>query len=102
MSYLIAYDIVDPQRWRQVHRLVDASGYHLQYSLFWFEYDYRGVRGLATKLEFLIDIRRDDVRFYHHPIRMGRWQIGMPAWPTGIQHPAAHCLRLKQITSSEY
>ena len=32
--YLISYDIRDPQRWRQVHKIVNGYGKRLQYSLF--------------------------------------------------------------------
>jgi len=32
--YLIAYDICDPKRWRQVYRIMCGAGHPLQYSVF--------------------------------------------------------------------
>ena len=32
--YLFSYDIRDPKRWRQVHKIVNGYGERLQYSLF--------------------------------------------------------------------
>ncbi|MCY2946353.1 MAG: CRISPR-associated endonuclease Cas2 [Planctomycetota bacterium] len=33
-SYLIAYDIVEPKRWRKVYRILRGVGDPIQYSLF--------------------------------------------------------------------
>lgn len=89
MGWLIAYDIVEQKRWRDVHALVRAHGYRLQYSLFWADIDHAAARRLADGLRPLVDPRQDDVRLYHFPDRAEAWLLGAPLWPEGVGHAAA-------------
>ena len=89
MGWLIAYDIADPRRWRRVYRLVRATGFRLQYSLFWADISAAQARALATELGRIIDWKEDDVRLYpldeDAPVMLG----GPKPWPDGIGHAAA-------------
>lgn len=61
--YIVAYDIRDPRRLRDVHDIVLSHGEPLQYSVFVCDLDDREVLMLKTELRDSMDLRRDSVMF---------------------------------------
>lgn len=84
-SWLICYDIADPQRLQRVHRVVRRFASPFQYSVFRKSSTRREIVDLLAKLEALIDPRRDDVRAY--PLRPVDYHLecGDRILPDGVQ-----------------
>lgn len=59
--YLVAYDISDERRLRQVHRCVVGFGHPLQYSVFVCDLTSRELIQLRVSLRDLIDYRADAI-----------------------------------------
>jgi CRISPR-associated protein Cas2 len=60
-AYLLSYDIADPKRLRQMHKLATAFGRPLQYSVFACLLRREDRVRLAARVEALIDTRSDRV-----------------------------------------
>ncbi|MCX9157924.1 CRISPR-associated endonuclease Cas2 [Niveibacterium sp. 24ML] len=88
-AWLIAYDISQPRRLRQVHRLMREEGIPVQYSAFILTASDRQLDHLLADLRELIDPTCDDVRAYHIPQRCAVWSLGRNSLPSGILLDAA-------------
>lgn len=60
-AYVVAYDIGDPKRWRQVFKLMHGYGRWLQLSLFHCRLDGGRRAAMAMALERLLDPAADHV-----------------------------------------
>ncbi len=60
-AYVVAYDIGDPKRWRQVFKLMNGYGRWLQLSLFHCRLDGGRRATLAMELERLLEPSADHV-----------------------------------------
>ncbi len=67
ITYVIAYDITDPRRLAQVHRLLREEAFPVQYSVFLATLHTAAIDRLLARLGRLIDPSRDDVRAYPLP-----------------------------------
>ncbi|MEJ2389204.1 MAG: CRISPR-associated endonuclease Cas2 [Chromatiaceae bacterium] len=83
-SYLLSYDIADPDRLVRVHRTVRRWGIPLQYSVFLVPTDVTGLQDLLGELKALIDERADDIRVYPLPARLEVVRYGRQALPSGV------------------
>ncbi len=64
MTWLIAYDITCPRRWRRFHGLVRAYGVRVQWSVFVVtQAPFRKDRFLSAAAR-IIDPKSDDIRLY--------------------------------------
>ena len=52
--YVIAYDIVEPKRWRKVYKLINGYGRRLQYSIFRCRLTARQMEQLRWEMEKLL------------------------------------------------
>lgn len=59
--YLVAYDIREPKRLRDVRTAMKAFGYPIQYSVFVCDLDGMEVIGMRRELSAMIDHGRDSV-----------------------------------------
>lgn len=59
--YLVAYDVRDPKRLRQVHKVVKGFGFSMQYSVFVCDLDARERMDLLEQLLRVADTRIDSV-----------------------------------------
>ncbi|MCS7240997.1 MAG: CRISPR-associated endonuclease Cas2 [Candidatus Bipolaricaulota bacterium] len=59
--YIVTYDISDPKRWRQVFKLLQGYGEHVQLSVFRCDLDPLQVARLTNALRALIHHREDQV-----------------------------------------
>lgn len=62
-TYLVAYDIANPERLRQVHRTVRAYGDRLQYSVYRCSLTEKGLVLLKAQLEEVMNLREDKTMF---------------------------------------
>lgn len=62
--YLVCYDIADPDRLGQVHRILRQAGLPLQYSVFTTALAQADLLALLGEIEAVIAPREDDVRAY--------------------------------------
>jgi CRISPR-associated protein Cas2 len=62
-TYLVAYDICDPKRLRQVFKTMKGWGDHLQLSVFRCDLSQRELIELRTELSSLINHAEDQVLF---------------------------------------
>lgn len=60
-AYILAYDIADAKRLREMHKLAKAFGRPLQYSVFYCMLRREDRVRLAARVETLIDAKRDRV-----------------------------------------
>ncbi len=65
MKYLITYDIENDKRRKKISDELEAFGYRVNYSVFECELNQTKLRKLREKIEELVDIKYDSVRFYH-------------------------------------
>lgn len=65
MKYLITYDIENDKRRKQILDELEAFGYRVNYSVFECELNQTKLRKLKEKIEELVDVKYDSVRFYH-------------------------------------
>ncbi|MBS1202604.1 MAG: CRISPR-associated protein Cas2 [Chromatiaceae bacterium] len=84
-TFLLAYDIADPERLVRVHRSCKQWGVPIQYSVFLVPLTPAGMRGLIAGLRSLIDERADDIRVYPIPARAEIEQYGRQGLPEGIE-----------------
>lgn len=82
--FLLAYDIADPVRLREVHHTVRRWGVPLQYSVFLVPTSPAGIDGLLGELAGIIDTRADDVRVYPLPSRLDVVTLGRQLLPDGV------------------
>lgn len=59
--YIVTYDIADPKRWRQVFKILNAFGEHVQLSVFRCDLDPLQAARLRNRLERAINHRQDQV-----------------------------------------
>ena len=93
-AWLVAYDIREPRRLRQVHRCLKKRGVPAQYSAFTVEAHDVDLARLLDTLRHLIDENVDDVRGYHLPATCTVWSLGRQQWPDGICLAGSHAARL--------
>lgn len=67
--WLVAYDVRDPRRLKNVHQLLKKIAVPVQYSMFATRASTAAIRHLARAIEQRIDPRADDVRLYPIPER---------------------------------
>ena len=65
MKYLITYDIENDKRRNKISDELEAFGYRVNYSVFECELNQTKLRKLKEKIEELVDVKYDSVRFYH-------------------------------------
>ena len=65
MKYLITYDIENDKRRKKISDELEAFGYRVNYSVFECELNQTKLRKLKEKLEELVDVKYDSLRFYH-------------------------------------
>ena len=65
MKYLITYDIENDKRRKKISDELEAFGYRVNYSVFECELNQTKLRKLKEKIEELVDVKYDSVRFYH-------------------------------------
>ena len=90
MTWLIAYDIACPRRWRRLYHLVREYGVRLQWSVFLVtETPFRKERFLAAAAR-VIDPSSDDIRLYQVNLTTTDEAIGRapPRLPPGVQWSA--------------
>ncbi|RMD48423.1 MAG: CRISPR-associated endonuclease Cas2 [Alphaproteobacteria bacterium] len=87
VSWILAYDIGCPRRWRRVHARVAALGYRLQYSLWWLPIRERQLDALLADLATVIDPGVDDIRAYPFPDDAWCRLWGPPPWTDGVIDP---------------
>lgn len=79
MLFLIAYDIADPKRLREVAHCLERSAERVQKSVFLFEGEPEQLRGIQLELLRLIDPHEDCIQAW--PIQtsqqMHRWDAGL-------------------------
>jgi CRISPR-associated protein Cas2 len=83
--FLLAYDIADPERLRDVHRTVRRWGLPLQYSVFLIPTSSTELSDLLQELAALIHKRRDDIRVYPLPDRLDIAHYGRQMLPDGVK-----------------
>ena len=83
--YLLAYDIADPDRLVQVHRVCRRWGIPIQYSVFLVPLTPVGMGALIATLDGIIDRHFDDIRIYPLPSRVEVTQYGRQGLPEGIE-----------------
>lgn len=83
MSWLLAYDIASPRRWRRVYRRVSDIGYRLQFSLWWLPISEGELTALMQDLGREIDFATDDLRAYPFPADAWSRLWGPPPWGQG-------------------
>ena len=64
MKYLITYDIENDKRRKKISDELEAFGYRVNYSVFECELNQTKLRKLKEKIEELVDVKYDSVRFY--------------------------------------
>ncbi|SES91104.1 CRISPR-associated endonuclease Cas2 [Oceanicella actignis] len=84
MSWLLAYDVACPRRWRAVHGLASDHGHRLQYSLWWLPLSRLEMDRLWRDLAKCIDPAADDVRAYPFPNDAWCRLWGAPPWGDGV------------------
>ena len=65
MFVVVAYDIPDNRRRTKVMRLLEGYGRHVQESVFECDVEPKDYRQMSQRLQRLINLRADNVRFYH-------------------------------------
>lgn len=72
--YLLAYDIRDSKRLRQVHKIMKSFGWSMQYSVFICDLDAMELTDLRTELAATIHHAQDSVAIIHlgEPEERGR------------------------------
>ena len=63
-TYIIFYDIANPQRLRKVHRCTVQHARFMQYSVYCFECRLEQLEVLWQKLQVIIHPKEDDIRAY--------------------------------------
>lgn len=78
MLFLIAYDIADPKRLREVARCLEQHAERVQKSVFLFEGEPAQLRGIQRDLLKLIDPHEDRVQSWpiHTSRHLHRWDAG--------------------------
>lgn len=78
MLFLIAYDIADPKRLREVAHCLERHAERVQKSVFLFEGEPEQLRGIQLDLLHLIDPHEDRVQAWpiHTSHHMHRWDAG--------------------------
>ncbi len=91
MTWLIAYDITCPRRWRRFHGLVRAYGVRVQWSVFVVtQAPFRKDRFLSAAAS-IIDRKADDIRLYRvtsTPSIDNSAGSPFPVLPPGVHWPA--------------
>ena len=78
--YLIAYDIADPARWRQVYRIMCGAGDPLQYSIFRCELDPVELHAVQTALWQQLNLQQDRVMLANLGPVNGRGDTCLEFW----------------------
>ncbi len=65
MFVVIAYDIPNTRRRTRVMKLLAGFGQHVQESVFECDLEPKDYRQLSQRLQRLMNLREDNVRFYH-------------------------------------
>lgn len=86
-SWLIAYDIADPQRLVRIHRYLKGEAVPVQYSIFATKTSANGIRRVRDELAKRVDPRRDDVRIYLLPHLLDISHLGQRSLPAGLLLP---------------
>ena len=84
-NWLIGYDITNPRRLGRVHRAMIRRATPIEYSIFLFVGNERGLAECLAAVAGLIDPDTDDVRCYPLPSRGLQERIGRATLPAGIQ-----------------
>lgn len=65
MFVVVAYDIPDNRRRTRVMKLLEGYGRHVQESVFECDLEPKDYRQMSQRLQRLMNLREDNVRFYH-------------------------------------
>lgn len=93
-TWLLGYDIAEPRRLRQVHRVVRRAGASVQYSAYSVTAGDAALDALLQRLRTIIADAADDVRAYHLPPRCRIWTLGRQGLPEGVEVDADTAARL--------
>ena len=83
-TFVIGYDISEPSRLQQVHRLMLRFAAPIEYSIFLLDGNARVARSCMDALLQVIDPEADDLRCYLLPMRGLQGRLGLVTLPTGI------------------
>lgn len=83
-SWIIAYDIRDPNRLAHVHKSITSSAIAVQYSVFWFEGSMAQLASLFAELRDVVDLGEDDIRAYQIPPSPEVVVLGRASFPSGM------------------
>jgi CRISPR-associated protein Cas2 len=83
-TFLIGYDIADPRRLQQVHKVMLRHAAPIEYSIFLLDGSEADVALCLREVEPLMEAREDDVRCYPLPVRGLQTRIGRACLPAGI------------------
>jgi CRISPR-associated protein Cas2 len=82
--YLIAYDIANPRRLGQVHRILKKQGLPVQYSVFTVVMKRPRLLRLLERIEQEIEDVEDDVRCYRLPSNTEAATLGKQYFPDDV------------------
>jgi len=76
LTWLIAYDIREPNRLRGLHRYLRRQGLPCQYSVFLVEATAGQIVEILQDVKAIVDEKVDDVRMYHLTAMSRMWALG--------------------------
>ena len=83
--HLLSYDIANPKRLGRVHRYMRKVGVPIQYSVFVFSANAKGVTSVVKGLKRIINPKEDDIRIYPLPRRLDVAHRGRQVFPPGVR-----------------
>jgi len=85
--FLVCYDVCDPKRLRQVHRVMKGAGDALQYSVFRCELTRQEKQQLIAELWEIINPGQDRLMFANLGPIGARGQDCLEYWGEPLEHP---------------
>lgn len=92
--YLIAYDICDARRYRQIHRAMCGHGDRMQYSVFRCELSELELQGLKEQIWPVLNLAEDRVMIAHLGPIDGRGDCCLEFWGEPCIAPTERSARI--------